>query len=237
MAPYMVVSFVLQLCLARPDAALQFAEAVVNLRFDEDPKYSAYLGLFEPLCGPQPQRPILTDSLKVSAPAVLSSGLCQGLQMSAMPGSARQCCRLPRVRTPCMDLPAPLRSKLMWCQGHLCAKSVHGLAANFSRGPVQAVISLSKPVVASLEVCMSAVMQGLPCAGVLVACTTCGGKAHVCRDAAVVVCVCAQVGQRRTRNQSCRTGLKHGWALCCTGHVPQECSAKRDTAGGGLHVL
>ena len=75
-APYVVISLNLQLSSARPDAALQFAEAVVNLRFDEDPKYSAYLGLFEPLCGPQPQRPILTDSLKVSAPAVLSSGCC-----------------------------------------------------------------------------------------------------------------------------------------------------------------
>eukprot|EP00891_Asterochloris_glomerata_P000435 jgi/Astpho2/435/fgenesh1_pm.00011_%23_15_t len=53
------------LCRYTPAAFRQFAEAVVNLRFDEDPKYSAYLGLFEPLCGPQPQRPILTDSLKV----------------------------------------------------------------------------------------------------------------------------------------------------------------------------
>ena len=39
----------------------QFAEAVVNLKFDEEPKYQAFMALFDPLCGPQPQRPILTD--------------------------------------------------------------------------------------------------------------------------------------------------------------------------------
>jgi len=40
---------------------VQFAEAVVNLKFDEEPKYQAFMTLFDPLCGPQPQRPILTD--------------------------------------------------------------------------------------------------------------------------------------------------------------------------------
>ncbi len=40
---------------------VQFAEAVVNLKFDEEPKYQAFMALFDPLCGPQPQRPILTD--------------------------------------------------------------------------------------------------------------------------------------------------------------------------------
>lgn len=46
--------------------ALQFTEAVVNLKFDEDPKYAAYSSLFEPLCGATPARPILqTDAPKV----------------------------------------------------------------------------------------------------------------------------------------------------------------------------
>lgn len=41
---------------------MQFTEAVVNLKFDEEPKYSAYVALFEPLCGPAgPARPILTE--------------------------------------------------------------------------------------------------------------------------------------------------------------------------------
>ena len=45
---------------------VQFTEAVVNLKFDEDPKYSAYSSLFEPLCGATPARPILqTDAPKV----------------------------------------------------------------------------------------------------------------------------------------------------------------------------
>ena len=39
----------------------QFAEAVVNLKFDEEPKYQAFMALFDPLCGPQPHRPILTE--------------------------------------------------------------------------------------------------------------------------------------------------------------------------------
>jgi hypothetical protein len=44
-----------------PPAFRQFTEAVVNLKFDEEPKYGAYVLLFEPLCGPGPQRPILLE--------------------------------------------------------------------------------------------------------------------------------------------------------------------------------
>ena len=40
----------------------QFTEAVVNLKFDEDPKYSAYVQLFESLCGPVAQRPIQLEA-------------------------------------------------------------------------------------------------------------------------------------------------------------------------------
>lgn len=39
---------------------VQFTEAVVNLKFDEEPKYEAYISLFEGLCGPRSQRPIQT---------------------------------------------------------------------------------------------------------------------------------------------------------------------------------
>jgi len=38
----------------------QFAESVLNLKFDEEPKYDACMKLFEPLCGPSMGRPILT---------------------------------------------------------------------------------------------------------------------------------------------------------------------------------
>ena len=41
---------------------LQFTEAVVNLKFDEDPKYTPYAQLFEALCGPGPQRPIQMEA-------------------------------------------------------------------------------------------------------------------------------------------------------------------------------
>lgn len=33
----------------------------MNLKFDEEPKYEAYMKLFEPLCGPAPSRPILIE--------------------------------------------------------------------------------------------------------------------------------------------------------------------------------
>ena len=50
------------LCRYTPQAFRLFTEAVINLKFDEEPKYGAYSTLFEPLCGPQgPARPILTD--------------------------------------------------------------------------------------------------------------------------------------------------------------------------------
>lgn len=41
---------------------MQFTEAVVNLKFDEDPKYGPYAALFESLCGPAPARPILMEA-------------------------------------------------------------------------------------------------------------------------------------------------------------------------------
>lgn len=40
--------------------APQFTEAVVNLKYDEEPKYEAYMRLFEQLCGPKATRPIHT---------------------------------------------------------------------------------------------------------------------------------------------------------------------------------
>lgn len=49
------------LCRYTPPAFRQFTEGVVNQKFDEEPKYESYMKLFEPLCGPGPQRPILTE--------------------------------------------------------------------------------------------------------------------------------------------------------------------------------
>ena len=44
------------LCLAQ-----QFIFKNLGSQFDEEPKYTAYVALFEPLCGPGPQRPILLE--------------------------------------------------------------------------------------------------------------------------------------------------------------------------------
>lgn len=52
------------LCRYSPPAYRQFMEAVINLKFDEEPKYAAMAALFEPLCGPPGRRPISTDGAK-----------------------------------------------------------------------------------------------------------------------------------------------------------------------------
>jgi hypothetical protein len=67
---------------------LQFAEAVVNLKFDEEPKYQAFMALFDPLCGPSPQRPILTEGQnKVNCAAACAmhrqQRLCHALAVPA----------------------------------------------------------------------------------------------------------------------------------------------------------
>ena len=49
------------LCRYTPAAFRQYMEAVVNLKFDEEPKYGALAALFEPLCGPTNRRPISTE--------------------------------------------------------------------------------------------------------------------------------------------------------------------------------
>lgn len=50
------------LCRFVPHAFKNFMDAVINLKFDEEPKYGAMAQLFEPLCGPVgPGRPLCTD--------------------------------------------------------------------------------------------------------------------------------------------------------------------------------
>ena len=51
------------LCKFCPQGFRQFTEAVINLKFDEDPKYSYYVSLLEPLCGPAPNRPVRLEGL------------------------------------------------------------------------------------------------------------------------------------------------------------------------------
>jgi len=49
------------LCRYTPAAFRQYMEAVVNLKFDEEPKYGALAALFDPLCGAIARRPISTE--------------------------------------------------------------------------------------------------------------------------------------------------------------------------------
>ncbi len=43
----------------------------MNLKFDEEPKYQAFMAIFDPLCGPNPQRPILTEGQTKVHPVVV----------------------------------------------------------------------------------------------------------------------------------------------------------------------
>ena len=71
------------LCRYTPPPFRQFTEAVVNLKFDEEPKYAAYMDLFDPLCGPAgPTRPVLvgdgTEPAKVRGRVPLVCGGGEG---------------------------------------------------------------------------------------------------------------------------------------------------------------
>lgn len=51
------------LCRYSPAPFKRFTEAVINLKFDDEPQYGAYMSLFEPLCGPTgPSRPLMLNS-------------------------------------------------------------------------------------------------------------------------------------------------------------------------------
>ena len=63
------------LCNCCPLPFKQFAEYVVNLKFDEEPNYAKYVSLFDGIVGPNPDiRPINTDGAqKVSLVSFASS--------------------------------------------------------------------------------------------------------------------------------------------------------------------
>jgi hypothetical protein len=75
------------LCRYTPPAFRQFTEGVVNQKFDEEPRYEAYMKLFEPLCGPGPQRPILTEG--ANKVRQQGGGLCYSLLAVVV---RRDCC-------------------------------------------------------------------------------------------------------------------------------------------------
>lgn len=54
------------LCKFMPDPFKRYSESVMNLKFEEEPKYAAYIQLFEPLLTGRPKAPICIESaLKV----------------------------------------------------------------------------------------------------------------------------------------------------------------------------
>ena len=64
------------LCKFCPQGFRQFTEAVINLKFEEDPKYSYYVRLLEPLCGPAPNRAVM-----FRGGGALESGGTEGLEL------------------------------------------------------------------------------------------------------------------------------------------------------------
>ncbi len=50
------------LCRHKPEPFKVFTDSVMNLKFDEEPLYAAYIALFEPLVGGAPSRPICIDN-------------------------------------------------------------------------------------------------------------------------------------------------------------------------------
>lgn len=62
------------LCRYAPAAFRTYMENVVNIRFDEQPKYRALMELFEPLCGNVPERPIVIEGYKVGQKRSRDSG-------------------------------------------------------------------------------------------------------------------------------------------------------------------
>merc|ERR1719375_659724 len=53
------------MCRYSPPAFRKFTEAVINLKFDEEPQYQKYIQLFESLCGPAASRPVKVEGVKV----------------------------------------------------------------------------------------------------------------------------------------------------------------------------
>lgn len=70
------------LCNYNPPEFCKFTEAVLEMKFDEDPKYAALIALFEPILAGCVHKPICVDSaIKVGCsssehPPLLRHSLC-----------------------------------------------------------------------------------------------------------------------------------------------------------------
>ena len=56
-----MVSSAEQLCKFHPEPFQKFTEFVLNMKFDEEPKYAACIALFQPLIDGPAERPIQID--------------------------------------------------------------------------------------------------------------------------------------------------------------------------------
>ena len=65
-----MISSAEQLCSNHPDAFRKFTDFVLNMKFDEEPKYGTCIALFQPLLDGPAERPIIIeqDTLKAQSP-------------------------------------------------------------------------------------------------------------------------------------------------------------------------
>lgn len=56
-----MISSAEQLCSDHPDAFRKFTDFVLNMKFDEEPKYATCIALFQPLLDGPADRPIVID--------------------------------------------------------------------------------------------------------------------------------------------------------------------------------
>ncbi|KAL4442959.1 hypothetical protein ABPG77_008450 [Micractinium sp. CCAP 211/92] len=81
------------LCRYKADAFKTFTEAVMNLKFEEEPMYAAYIALFEPLLGANPARPLqVENAVKVGQKRGRSQ--LEELNAEVLDGSKRKKVRL-----------------------------------------------------------------------------------------------------------------------------------------------
>lgn len=76
-----------------PDAFSRFLESVLALKYDEEPKYEAYMALFRPLTGEAASRPITISPAADTPPKKVVT-----------PGSTNPCTEPSRSNDACGDM-------------------------------------------------------------------------------------------------------------------------------------
>lgn len=83
------------LCKYNAPEFCKFTEAVLEMKFDEDPKYAALIALFEPILAGCVHKPICVDSaIKVRFALAAAAALCWPIQCDTAGSVSRNLARL-----------------------------------------------------------------------------------------------------------------------------------------------